>query len=119
MIHQPIFQTVGLYTYNPRLEPLKSQLLTWEPLTDVSALSDYFNLILNPSGQDRQGDNSVFSKFPELPREIRDLVWDFAVPDPRDIPDSILVYVNFVLNKPRAIFLMNQLVEDLNRHLRN
>jgi len=46
-------------------------------------------------------------------------VWDFAVPDPRDIPDSILVYVNFDLNKPRAILPMNQLVEDLYRHLRN
>jgi hypothetical protein len=42
---------------------------------------------------------------------------DFAVPDPRDIPDSILVYVNFDLNKPRGILPRKRLVEDLYRCL--
>jgi hypothetical protein len=58
-------------------------------------------------GRDNEGGTedttSAFPRFSKLPAEIQRTIWELAVPHPRDIPESILVFVNFDLNRPRAI----------------
>lgn len=45
----------------------------------------------------------TFPRFARLPTEIQQMIWNHAVPNPRRIPNSILVFVNYDLNRPRAI----------------
>jgi hypothetical protein len=51
-------------------------------------------------GSDR---TPAFPQFSDLPTEIQTKIWEHATPHPRDVPDAILVFVNFDLNRPRAI----------------
>jgi 2EXR family len=44
-----------------------------------------------------------FPLFANLPTEIQMAIWRHAIPHPRNIPDSVLVFVNFDLGEPRAI----------------
>ncbi|KAE8449918.1 hypothetical protein EG329_007395 [Mollisiaceae sp. DMI_Dod_QoI] len=41
--------------------------------------------------------------FSDLPAELQRLVWQHALPDPRQMPGSIIVVVDFDLSRPRAI----------------
>jgi hypothetical protein len=45
----------------------------------------------------------AFPQFPNLPTELQTKIWEYATPNPRDVPDAILVFVNFDLSRPRAI----------------
>ena len=51
--------------------------------------------------QNREVETRTFPQFGKLPAEIQMMIWDYA--HPRDVPDAILVFVNFDLNRPRAI----------------
>ena len=48
-------------------------------------------------------DNRTFTKFPQLPAELRVMIWEYAVPSPRDIPGAIMFITDFDLSNPRAI----------------
>ena len=53
--------------------------------------------------EDGSDESPAFPQFPDLPTEIRTKIWEYATPHPRDVPDAILVFVNFDLSRPRAI----------------
>lgn len=50
-----------------------------------------------------KGSKARFRVFPKLPAELRLLIWNFAVPDPRDIDGVMLYLTNFDLSNPKAI----------------
>jgi hypothetical protein len=44
-----------------------------------------------------------FIKFPKLPIEIKDIIWRYALPNPRTIRGAIMLSINLDLASPRAI----------------
>jgi hypothetical protein len=76
-------------------------------------------------GQDFEDDIPAFPRFAKLPAEIQMMIWGHTLPHPRDVPDAILVFVNFDLNRPRAtlpslaaIAGLYEEVEDRNQSMR-
>jgi hypothetical protein len=55
------------------------------------------------SGEGIDQESRTFTNFGNLPTEIQLMVWKYAVPNPRRIPEAILAFVNFDLENPRAI----------------
>ncbi len=52
---------------------------------------------------ERELSNGCFPQFSKLPLEIQLIIWGFAVPDPRQVRNAIVVIVNYDLGAPKAI----------------
>jgi hypothetical protein len=68
---------------------------------------------------DQQVKTHTFPQFGELPVEIQMMIWDYTLPHPREVPDAILVFVNFDLNRPRAIILSLDYIMGLHDDITN
>ena len=60
---------------------------------------------------------SSFTVFGSLPPEIQLTIWEVALPCPRDVPEAILVFVNFDLSRPRAILSCIDGLKDLSSEI--
>jgi hypothetical protein len=62
-----------------------------------------FGLVHSSDPTIYRGSKVRFCGFPKLPRELKLLIWKWAVPDPRDIDGVMLFITNFDFSNPRAV----------------